>query len=103
MSVEENKAIAHRIVDEFLDTGDFDSVDEFFATDFINHNPDRGITNDREGIEHYIAALYPTFPDLNTTIVGLSPKNKGAVMLAHSDPFSPILRLPKNEPFFVCK
>ena len=68
MSVEENKAIAHRIVEEFLNTGDLDAVDRFFATDFINHNPARGITNDREGIKHYIASLYTAFPDLNTTI-----------------------------------
>ena len=84
MSVDGNKAIARRIVDEFLDTGDFDAVDEFFATDFINHNPDSRITNYREGIDHYIAALYPAFPDLNTTIVRFLTRKSGVSTISCS-------------------
>ena len=71
MSVEENKAIAHRIISEFLNEGDLDVADELFAEHFVNHNPGRGTTPDREGLKQFITNVHTAFPDGNTTIEDL--------------------------------
>ena len=64
MSTEENKAIVHRIFNEFLNTGNLDAADEFFAVNFVNHSPGRGTAPDREGMKQFIASLRTTFPDM---------------------------------------
>ena len=64
MSVQENKAMVHRLLDEFLNTGDLAAAEKFFAPDFINHNPARGMTPDREGIKQFISTLHTGFPDI---------------------------------------
>ena len=63
MSVEENKAIAHRMIEE-SNKYNSDAIDEIFATNFINHNPSFGTTPDREGYKQYIAMLLGAFPDI---------------------------------------
>lgn len=68
MSTEENKLIARRIVQEFLNEGNLALADELAAEDFINHNPGRGTTSDREGLKHYLSGLRTAFPDMVTII-----------------------------------
>lgn len=38
MSVEENKAIVARLVEELVNQGDMGVVDEIFSPEFVNHN-----------------------------------------------------------------
>lgn len=49
MSVEQNKAIAHRIVEACINKRDLGVVDALFAADFVNYSPAWGTTLDREG------------------------------------------------------
>ena len=39
MSVEQNKAIVHRIVEACINKGDLGVVDALFAADFVNYSP----------------------------------------------------------------
>ena len=65
MSVEENKAIFRRIVEEGFNKGNLAIVDELVATDHVNH------TDNVHGPEEYkqFITMYRTaFPDLHMTI-----------------------------------
>ena len=65
---EENKAIARRLFGEGINEGNLSVADELVAPDFINHNPARGATPDREGLKQYVTMLRSAFPDLHGTI-----------------------------------
>jgi predicted ester cyclase len=60
MTAEENKALIRRYFEEIDARRDASVLDEFFAPDFIDHNPSPGFTPDLEGLKqsfvHFLAA-----------------------------------------------
>ena len=65
MSVEENKALSIRIIDEFINKNNAAVADELFAEDFVNHNPQFGVNPDIEGLKQMISLLHQGFPDVH--------------------------------------
>ncbi len=60
MSIEENKAIAHRLFEEVFRKNALDTLDEIVATDVVDHS------NGTEGLEAYkqmCSAGFAGFPD----------------------------------------
>ena len=67
MSIEENKAIVRRYIEEIWNIGNMAVVDEVVAIDFIHHE----LEKDRKGPEQfiqYVSSSRTTFPDLHFTI-----------------------------------
>jgi steroid delta-isomerase-like uncharacterized protein len=64
VSVEANKALIRRLMDEVVNAGNLDMVDELLAPDFVNHNPLPGATPDRDGFKQAFRNLRAAFPDL---------------------------------------
>lgn len=65
----DSKAVARRLREEFISTGDMDLADELLAADFVYHGPGmlpevRG----RDAFKQTIAAFREAFPDLNERI-----------------------------------
>ena len=71
MSVEENKALVRREVEEVWHKGNFMIVDEIYAVNFIDHSPLPGTMPDREGIKQFIRIIRDVFPDIKLTIEDL--------------------------------
>ena len=70
MSVEENKAIARREMEElFNHTGNLDVADEIYAPDYVGHEASQpeGV-HGVEGARQFAAAIRRAFPDLTCTI-----------------------------------
>lgn len=67
MSVEENKAVGRRLLEGF-NTGNVEIADKLVDTNFVNHNPDYGVTPDREGLKQYVNIMLTAFPDATVTI-----------------------------------
>jgi len=63
----ENKAILDR-VDDIWNTGDLANIDDIFAIDFINHDPNAPDVNDLEGYKEFIVMTRSGFPDFHVTI-----------------------------------
>ena len=63
MSVEENKAIVRRYMEEFWNAGNLAIADEIIAADFCNHSPVPGETPDREGLKQSVSAFHAGFSD----------------------------------------
>ena len=80
MSVEENKTIARRIIEDFINKNNPAVADELFADDFVNHSPQFGVNPDREGIKQMIAIFYQGFPNFHLTIEDLIAENDKVVV-----------------------
>jgi len=67
VSVEENKAVARRFVEEVWNGGNLAVAEELLAPGLVDHGPGGG-TTDREGFLAYVREFRAAFPDLRFTI-----------------------------------
>jgi steroid delta-isomerase-like uncharacterized protein len=66
---EENKTIVTRLIEEVFNEHDPDSVERFFAPDFVEHVPAPGQGQGSEGMRRFLAeVVFPAFPDMRWTI-----------------------------------
>jgi steroid delta-isomerase-like uncharacterized protein len=66
---EKNKIIVGRAWEEFFIRGNLDKADEFFAPDYVNHDP--AASEDRHGPEElrqFLSMYRNAFPDMQFTI-----------------------------------
>jgi steroid delta-isomerase-like uncharacterized protein len=69
MSAEENKAMVRRVWEEFFIQGNLDMADEFFAPDYVNHDP--AAPEDRHGpeeLKQFLGMYHNAFPDMQFTV-----------------------------------
>jgi predicted ester cyclase len=92
MPVEDNKALIRRIIDEGVNAGNYEVVDDLFAPDYVNHNPLPGVRTDREGVKQSFRTLRAAFPDLRAINADLVAEGDRVVVLrgfegTHERPF----------------
>ena len=69
MTTEQNKAIVRRMNKEFIEGGNFNTVQEIIADDFVNHTAPPGSPKNRDGVVYFFNHfLKPSFPDLTVEI-----------------------------------
>lgn len=69
MSIEQNKAVARRLIEEVFNRGNIDLVDELIAPDFVEHEEmPPGTPAGREGNKAATIMLRSAFPDFKATI-----------------------------------
>jgi steroid delta-isomerase-like uncharacterized protein len=69
MSVEQNKALFRRFVEEVFNKGDISAVNELLTPDFVEREElPPGMPRDREGIKQMTMMFRGAFPDFNVTI-----------------------------------
>ena len=69
MSVEENKAVVRREMEElFNHTGNLDLVDEIIAPNYVSYEPTSGEVRGIEGARQFAATYRDAFPDLQNDI-----------------------------------
>lgn len=67
---------------EIFDKGKLDLIDEYFAPDYIEHDPQPpGVPGGREGLHMFAAALREAFPDLHYEL--LHQYHDGDAHIAH--------------------
>jgi hypothetical protein len=63
MSVEQNKAVLRREVEELYNhTGDLDVVEEIFSPEYVSHEPTSGEVRGIEGARRFAATFREAFP-----------------------------------------
>jgi predicted ester cyclase len=67
-SNEAAKAVVRRNTEEVQSQGNFDVFDELFASDFIDHAPQRNSGADKEGVRGLYKMLRAAFPDFRAEI-----------------------------------
>ncbi len=81
MSIEKNKAIARRIIEEGISQGRVDIADELIAPGFIDHSGPPGFPNTGpESFKQLVSAFRAAFPDLRATIEDLIAENDKVVV-----------------------
>ncbi len=68
MSVEQNKAIVRRLVEEVINKGNIDLFDELVAADLVDHALPPGFPPGAQGTKQFFRLLRAAFPDLHYTI-----------------------------------
>jgi len=68
MSVEDNKAIARRWLNEVWGKGDMAVADDLYAADVIDHNPNPGQADGIEGQKAAVLDVRAAFPDMSFNI-----------------------------------
>jgi len=68
MSLEANKTMVRRLVDEAQTNGNLAVVDELLAEDFVDHTPFPGVPPTRDGVKILFGYLRTVFPDLRVRI-----------------------------------
>ncbi len=63
MSVEENKAIERRYMEEVWTKGNLAAVDELVATNYVDHTPMPGVSPDLQGLKQFVTVVTTAFPD----------------------------------------
>ena len=71
MTLESNKALVRRVLEEAWHAKNIDAVDELFAANFVNHDPDAPDAGHRDGYKQWATGLLSAFPDLRVTIEAL--------------------------------
>ena len=68
MSLEENKALVNRYIDELQNKGNPDAVDEFLSPNYVNHMAGPGQDAGVEGTRQFVGMMGKAFPDLHAEI-----------------------------------
>ncbi|HET9016372.1 MAG TPA: ester cyclase [Thermomicrobiaceae bacterium] len=68
MSLEANKSIVRRYLEEIINRGDFAVADEIIAPAYVNHSAGSGIGTGRDNYLQGLRAVRTAFPDWHVTI-----------------------------------
>jgi steroid delta-isomerase-like uncharacterized protein len=68
MSIEQNKAIYRRYIQEVFNEGRLEKLDELLSPDYVYHDAPLGTPPGAEGIKQVVTMFHTGFPDLNITI-----------------------------------
>ena len=68
MAPEENKAVISSFVEEVLNQGQLERVDDLVAVDFVEVEPLPGQQQGREGLKQVISVFRTAFPDIHWVI-----------------------------------
>ena len=65
---EDIAGVVRRFVDEVINSGKLDVIDELLAPDFVEHQEFPGLEPTREGVKKFFAMWREAFPDTRCTI-----------------------------------
>ena len=68
MSIEENKALVRRLIDEIVGNANLAIADELIASDFVLRSPGRPDVRGREGYKQFCQTFLNAFPDLRMSV-----------------------------------
>ncbi len=71
MSIEDNKAVVRRFVEEVWQKGNLDIADELLTPDFIEHAAPKDFPTGPEGFKQFAALFHQAFPDFHVTMEDL--------------------------------
>jgi predicted ester cyclase len=68
VSIEHNKAVVRRYLEDLINRGNFEVADEILAADYVNHSSGAGFGQARTEFLRSIVNMKAAFPDWHVTI-----------------------------------
>jgi predicted ester cyclase len=68
MSLEQNKILVRRLVDEDLNTGNLEAANEIVVVDYVDHTNPPGLQYGLESHKQIVTIFHAAFPDVTWTI-----------------------------------
>lgn len=68
MVIEENKLLVRRFIDEVVNTGKVDKMEEFISPDYVEIHDGKEYRIGIEGAKEHILGVRQTYPDLTLTV-----------------------------------
>jgi steroid delta-isomerase-like uncharacterized protein len=84
-SIEANKAVYARMVEEVVNQGNFDVVDEIFHPDYVDHAAPPGAPPGLEGVKAIFSMFRTGFPDVKFTIDQMVGEGNYVATLVHGE------------------
>lgn len=84
-AVEENKAVYARMVEEVVNNGNFDVVDEIFHPDYVDHAAPPGSPPGLEGVKAIFSMFRTGFPDVKFRIDRMVGEGDYVATLVHGE------------------
>ena len=69
--IEAGKAVYQRMVDEVVNQGHFDVVDELFNPNYVDHSAPPGVPGGLDGVKAVFGMFRTAFPDVKFTIMDM--------------------------------
>jgi predicted ester cyclase len=82
---EANKAVYRRMVDEVVNQGHFDVVEELFDPAYIDHGAPPGVPGGLEGVKAVFGMFRAGFPDVKFTIDDMVNQGDVVATLVHGE------------------
>jgi predicted ester cyclase len=82
---EANKAVYRRMVDEVVNQGNFDVVEELFDPSYVDHGAPPGMPEGLEGVKWIFGAFRAGFPDVKFTIDDMVSQGDVVATLVHGE------------------
>ena len=83
--IERNKAVYARMVEEVVNKGNFDVVDELFHPDYVDHAAPPGSPPGLEGVKAIFSMFRTGFPDVKFTIDQMVGEGSYVATLVHGE------------------
>jgi predicted ester cyclase len=83
VNVEANKAVYQRMVDEVVNKGNFDVVEEIFHPDYVDHVAPPGSPSGHDGVRAVFTMFRTGFPDVKFTIDRMVGEGSYVATLVH--------------------
>lgn len=77
---EDNKALNRRFVEEVINQGNIEAIDELLDPGVVDHAAPPGFPTGREGAKQFFAMMRSAFPDLHLTIEDMIAEGDKVVM-----------------------
>jgi steroid delta-isomerase-like uncharacterized protein len=68
MSLEENKALVRRCIEEVFNNGNINALDEFLDPNVVHHSLPPGMPPNRESFKKFVSILLTAFPEFHIAI-----------------------------------
>jgi len=97
MSVEGNKALIRRLIEQVFNAHDLGGIDGFFMGDYVEHVPiPPGLPSGLAGLKAFWSSLFAAFPDFRYTIDDMVAEGDrvAARLTAHGTHQGPFLGVP---------